>query len=645
MTLMISLNDSPKIRKAPGRAEGKSSPLESLNYLFCTNINAFFMRLCKPARCFLRRLLFFFSLSFFLSCEGQENPALFSIGKGGTIKQIIISDQADPVVRFAANELHDYIEKITEVDIPVLAIGEEEANAASVFLSVSNDTSIHWDGFSISGADDGIHIRGKEPRALLYAVYTLLEEAGCSFVYPGKQEEIVPVVAKLEIPSAYRLFNPLLEHRGLAPYGLDSLAIDEGRNFIDWMAKNKLNYILVSEDRPSDSEGPAHALVWKDVTSQLLPELQKRGFFIEMSEHCTPTFFPRTLFAEHPEWFALNNGKRVLGKPPYSGQICYSNKEAIKYYARSLAQYAAEHPEFHTIGTWPLDGGAYCECEPCKDPQTVFNAVVEIASEIKKVRPDILVEHLAYKKQTWQPPLLDPIPENISVLWCRDPGESEPLLEEWVKKISPKAGVYQFEYFLGDNYRSKSNVHLRPAYAANVPRYAKAKGFRGVISLVLPIQNWWRSAFNDWFFAQACWAEDFDVEKAMKNYCRLYYGELAGQAEVIFSKITKELQQEPFEPAPDSIASRADNILAKGPEIIRLVDDALQTQPAMPALRNLNRVKAYLEFMILYARAYQSRKISDLQELARYSQNNPDYRMVLIYPEYISDRCGGDFRK
>jgi len=58
------------------------------------------------------------------------------------------------------------------------------------------------------------------------------------------------------------------------------------------MAKNRLNYLLVSEDRPSDCAGQAHAMIWKDVQAELLPELKKRGFTIEMSEHWHAGFLP-----------------------------------------------------------------------------------------------------------------------------------------------------------------------------------------------------------------------------------------------------------------------------------------------------------------------------------------------------------------
>ena len=65
-------------------------------------------------------------------------------------------------------------------------------------------------------------------------------------------------------------------------------------------------------------------------------------------------------------------------------------------YATAISDYAAKHPEFHVIGTWPLDGGRYCECEQCKDPETIFKAAMHVAEKVKLVRPDIIVEHLAY---------------------------------------------------------------------------------------------------------------------------------------------------------------------------------------------------------------------------------------------------------
>jgi hypothetical protein len=427
----------------------------------------------------------------------------------------------------------------------------------------------------------------------------------------------------------------LLEHRGLAPYGLHAETIEAGRKFFDWMAKNRLNYVLVSENRPSDCAGQVHAMIWKDVQAELLPELQKRGFTIEMSEHCTPVFFPRSLYQEHPDWFAMNNGVRKPGPPPYSGQMCYSNREAVEYYADAVAAYAGKHPEFHVIGTWPLDGGEYCECENCKDPETVFKAAMHVAEKVKQVRPDILVEHLTYHKQTWQPPAMAKIPANMSVLWCPDAGDMDPLARQWVKKAEDAGGVYQFEYYMGDNYRTRANLWLRPEYSAGVARYAKDMGFRGIISLCITIDTWWRSSFNNRFFARACWDPDLDIQKNLGEYCVRYYGDQADQVKEVFDLIFHDLQPEPYADQIYSAADRIEQVKSASDVILGKLDSILVTTGDKAVQERIRRLKVYVEYAGLHCEVMLKRKPEDLKRLADYSRNHPDQQMVVIYPDYI----------
>lgn len=573
-------------------------------------------------------------LSLFQTCTTEKDKDKFTIGKNGDAKAILIPENSDPVIKFAASELQSYFKDITGHEIQIRESSTDNENQGIQFIH-EEDTSLKWDGYKIEMAKGVVRLSANEPRALLFAAYTLLEEAGCSFFYPGKNEEIIPRKDLIEIHSISRIYNPILEHRGLAPYGLDAEGLEDGRNFIDWMAKNRMNLILVSEDRPSDSNGPANGSVWKEVDTELLPELQKRGFIIEMSEHCTPVFFPRSLFKEHPTWFALNNGERKLGAPPYSGQICYSNKDAIEYYATALAKYAQEHPEFHIIGTWPLDGGGYCECKDCEDPQTVFKAAMRVAEKVGEVRPDMIVEHLAYKVQTWQPPAMKEIPRNMSVLWTSDAGVREELLKEWIKKSNDAGGVYQFEYFMGDNYRTRTNVWLRPDYSAGVASEAAATGYRGVISLFLPIQNWWRSSFNNWFFARSCWDKDLNIPAYLKKYCRDHYGEQSGEAEAIFTLILTEFQREPYGLPEDFSDQRLENTRRAAKILLEKLHQVLgKTKDKKTAIR-FGRIKSFVEFSLLHCEAFASKAKPDLERLIQYSKDHSDQDAVLMYPGYV----------
>jgi len=567
------------------------------------------------------------------SCTPDPKPLL--IGKKGSIFGIVIPENPDPVVQFAASELAAYIKKITGKELPVAEGSTTGHKRNEIRLMLKAEEGLGWDGFTVEITGSGICLISREPRGLLYAVYSLLERMGCSFFYPGQEEEIVPRQNQVELAADTLIFNPVLEHRGLAPYGLFSGSVEAGLRFFDWMAKNRLNYVLVSENRPSDCAGQAHAMIWNDVQEELLPELQKRGFIIEMSEHCTPVFFPRSLYQEHPDWFAMNGGVRKLGPPPYSGQICYSNREAVDYYANAIASYAAKHPEFHVIGTWPLDGGEYCECKDCRDPETVFRAAMHVAERVKQVRPDILVEHLAYHRQTWQPPSMDDIPSNMSVLWCPDAGNMDTLAGEWIRKARHAGGVYQFEYYMGDNYRTRANVWLRPEYSAGVARHASEMGFRGVISLCITIDTWWRSCFNNWFFARACWEPNLDIQKSLLEHCTRHFGNQAEQAFEVFSLIFREMQPEPYIDQVASGPERIERVRSAAGIILGRLDSMSRSTEDPAVTKRIGRLKTYVEYFRLHGEAMADRDPNNLERLADYSRNHPELDMVVMYPEYI----------
>ncbi|MBL7113292.1 MAG: DUF4838 domain-containing protein [Bacteroidales bacterium] len=593
----------------------------------------------------LTAILFTLAVTIFLlfqSCS-QEKESL-SIGNNGNIESIIIPDNSDEVINFAASELQEYLKKITGKELEISET-TEASSGRSISLTVDSNEDIIWDGFRIETTKKGIVILANESRGLLNAVYTILEEKGCSFVYPGEEEEIVPSITLVEFPAVEKTYNPIVRHRGLTPYGLHGGSVETGRTFIDWMGKNRMNFIIVSEDRPSDTKGPAHANIWKEVDDELLPELQKRGFTIDMSEHCTQIFFPRSLFKDHPDWFALNDGERKLGELPYAGQICYSNKDAVEYYATEVAAYATEHPEMHFIGTWPLDGGNYCECEDCKDSLTVFRAAMRVAEKVGEVRPDMIVEHLAYKPQTWHPPAMEKLPANMSVLWCRPYHEIDHLLKEWVDKTEHGGGVYKFEYFMGDNYNLFANVWLRPEYSANLVPHVQEMGLRGVISLYLPIENWWRSSFNNWFFARACWNPEFNVDELLTEYCERYYGDQATEIKEVFNIVLTEFQPEPYISPLEAGSSRLEQVRTSSEKIFNKLDEITAGAKDDKVLVRIERLKTFVEFSLLHCEAFSSLDIADLNRLVEYSREHRHHEMVVMYPDYVEYRNLNNFRE
>jgi len=368
------------------------------------------------------------------------------------------------------------------------------------------------------------------------------------------------------------------------------------------MAKNRYNLVLMSIDRPSDSgESEAHGQHWEPIADELLPEVKKRGMLLSMSEHSMPYYFPRSLFKDHPEWFSLLRGKR------HPGQMCYSNKEAVEYYAKAQAAFAAKHPEIDMLGTWPLDGGGYCECEGCKDLETVFKAVVKVAEEVEKVQPGMIVEHLAYKPQTFKVPETVEIPTNVSVLVCN---RTDQLARDWVEAMQGKGGAYYFEYRLADHYNWVANVWLQPQYALEITKICSDIGYRSIASLYLPVQVWWRASLNYYFMGKAMWDIEMDVQEELDKYCRAYYADQADKVRQVFDILLEKIQNRVLEGThffPDGRKNKLpvarwayDGMTEPSAEALKLLEEAAADTKDARAKRHIYKLKVYIEYMLLY---------------------------------------------
>jgi len=470
---------------------------------------------------------------------------------------------ADEVQTFAAAELHLYLACLAGIPVP-----QSPASPKTIPLILELDSHSHLpqDAFTITVSSHQIVLSGTTSRGVLYAVYALLEELGCLWVYPTEAESIVPRQDTLGLKLGQRTESPSLPHRGLGLYGLYADTVELGREMIDWMAKNRLNLILTSADR-QDEPTRAQAMHWPEVAKELLPEINRRGMILEHSEHMTHLFFPPALFEQHPDWFALVDGRRQCR------QMCFSNPDAVTYFAEHLAAYAAAHPEARILGTWPLDGGGYCECDACRQPDVAFKAIRRVAEAVAQIRQDLTVEYLAYTPQTLPVPVATPALPNMSALYC---AKCDELARQWVQHLRGARGACYFEYTMGDNYHWKANVWLRPEAGVAIAQALREIGFHGVISLFLPIRNWWRSAFNTWFLARAFWKPEISVARELNLYADRYFGDLAAEMRPLLDQILYRLQIPLIQEAYHGVATPGQTPIPTDPESLRAAQIQMQ---------------------------------------------------------------------
>lgn len=594
----------------------------------------------------------------------NNKSQLVIFDKGRWRIRLAPSATSDEVVAFAASELRRYLARLAGASLPG---NRADRQAVPLILELDSNSHLPHDAFTITVTAQAVELRGTTGRGVLYAVYALLEELGCLWTYPTAAEEIVPRRKRLELKPGQRTEIPAIAQRGLGLYGLyaDTLAL--GRDMLDWMAKNRLNLVLTSADR-QDEPTRTQAMHWPEVAAALLPELRRRGIILEHSEHMTHLFFPPALFKQHPEWFALIAGKRQCR------QMCFANSDAVAYFAKRLAEYAKAHPEAQILGTWPLDGGGYCECKACQKPDIAFRAIRRVAEAVQKARADLTVEYLAYTPQTLPVPKATPPLSNMSALVC---DRLDDLAREWVRHMQGARGACYFEYNLGDNYRWKANVWLRPEAAVQTAHAISAIGYHGVISLFLPIRNWWRSAFNTWFFARACWQHDLDVNHELDLYCARYFGDVACHLpgdvarhlprdvtpamRPLLNRILHRLQDPVLQQAYHGIASPGSSpkkakrgeirraMLRMARESAALQKDLkkLERRSASASIRlNIRRWRAYVEYFAAY---YPTRSAKNLprplpgtpipQELFRWLKSQPtELAAVNTPPEFLEWR-------
>ena len=101
----------------------------------------------------------------------------------------------------------------------------------------------------------------------------------------------------------------------------------------------------------------------------------------------------RTRFAVHPEWYGLRGGTRrgdIVGET--GTNFCTSNAEARRELAHNLVGDLTRGSLLHAdvVELWPLDGGAWCECDSCRAQGTPtdrwLDVVAAVCAEVRGAR-------------------------------------------------------------------------------------------------------------------------------------------------------------------------------------------------------------------------------------------------------------------
>jgi len=511
-------------------------------------------------------------------------------------------------------------------------------------------------GFSVEASSDCLLFRAPSAAEILYAVYDFAEKfLGFCFFEPGvdrcdSKSESIKIMNGLLIEEK----KPLLKRRGFIqefPFCDDSYLIG------DWMAKNKLNYLLT------------HMKYYDDAPREMLDFYQLRGIEIESGHHNFNYWIPaEKYYRKHADFFAITGGKRIspsMNKTELllSEQLCTTNPKLRGTIVKNMIAYCRKHPELKTISLVPNDGFGWCECKSCtsfydKDERGDFYSVSEhvykasriyhdmvndVVSQLRKALPDINVTFCAYVNYC-APSKGFRLEKNMAVhlapYWrcinhaindtsCYTNSHYADDIRKWAKvKSGGELNIY--EYYMGVNlYVSLPMAHHELVFDEMV--WYKKNKVDGVLTQ-FHLPHWTAYGLNFYLMAKAAYGED--ARSSTKLAFKKLFGGDGACAKRFYDAVRKLVLStgDCQIPYPHALFSRTK--VSQYRNIHSLANDLLNKSPRDKFRKELILWTEYLlRFKELFDRYHKEGiKVKDVQSFRKWAHKLKDTR-ILVHPK------------
>ena len=491
---------------------------------------------------------------------------------------IVVPPDAPPSQGYAAEELRDFVEKTTGVRLPIVSSAVRKAIVLETNLRASaspHETSP--DAFRLCVDGNRLRIVGGSGRGVLYGVYEVLERfAGCRWyaswhtVVPRRDRIVIPVDLDETHVPAFAMREP---------FWFDVLRHPE------FAARLRVNsrsrQAPLGEKFGGDPYRFGGGLVNAHTFGELLPSAR--------------------YFDEHPEYFALVNGRRVREM----SQPCLTNPDVLRVVTSNVLERIRRDPGAKFYGVSQNDCGNRCQCPDCLAVEKeegspagpIIRFVNAIADEVGKEFPDALIETLAYSYSQRAPKKTRPR-RNVVPCLCSihcdfaSPIEQSPFegsaafrrdIEAWGRLTDflyvwdyttdfahytmPWANVYSLQgnlrFFRRNNVKA---IFAQGAYQGRHADFAELKA---------------------WLLAKWMWDPDMPAEQLLDDFFAGYYGAGAPFVRECFEKMhraQRDYSSTPGHPLRvfDGIANPAlsDSFLAEAARLWRMAEEAVKDDPA-----------------------------------------------------------------
>ncbi|MGD0781338.1 MAG: DUF4838 domain-containing protein [Candidatus Aminicenantales bacterium] len=441
--------------------------------------------------------------AFFLSPAGaavlpaQTSAPRTLAEKGRALFSIVFPTEATENDRRAASILQDAFFRmtgvrlsITEKDAPgrmnEILIGFPKSRMPRSFRA--SLSRLKPDGFLIT-LGRNLYIVSGGGQGSIYGVVHILEKYfGCRRYSPAAV--VFPKRDKLSLPPFFDLENPANEFR--AVHG----EFDRDPDYRDW---NRLN---------------------------LTDEAFAQGYYV----HTFNTLVPwETYFADHPEYYAWMNGKRI------KDQLCLSNPDVLRLAIEKLRTEMAAQPGKKLWSVSQNDNSSYCQCPACskiiEEEGSPAGPIIRFVDAVAAAFPDKTISTLAYQYSRPAPKKTKPA-SNVQIMLCTielnrgrpiaDDPDSLSFLRDIVDwgKIAKNIFLWDYTVDFAHQVSPFPNLHvLQP----NIQLFVR-NGVHQHFQQTNTAPGHEFSELKGWLLARLLWNPDLDFEAALDDFLGGYYG-------------------------------------------------------------------------------------------------------------------------
>ena len=476
-------------------------------------------------------LFLILSSSLFMQCSQKESSQVSEKewaalpADGPTLsafERVFCSSEATESELYAAEEFIRLFKEFTGKELAmdrsnsqsgnIILIGAEAATAAGIH---TNTEKLGEEGFNIDIAMDKIAIYGGSPRGTLYGVYEFFEN------YCGVR---------------YLTYDHTFYPRG----GKDKDFRIKGRNY-SFIPTFSFRWSYYGET----NRNPAFAA---QLRTNTVSGPEKFGGITgyKRVSHNVANLVPTDIYGkEHPEYYALVNGRRALEMHGGGPQLCMTNPEVLEIVVEATLNAIEKNPTVKNFDVAQMDNGSYCTCESCAviDAREETHAgatlsfVNAVAERIGKVHPEVLIGTYAYE-YTRKPPKTIRAHNNVLIQLCSieccefhaidDPNCS--LNQEFCKDMDNwnKKAENIFIWHYNTNFKA----YLLPfpniqSIGKSVEYFANNNG-RGVF--MQAAGNGFSTELSDlrnYVMSRCLWKPGRDSWQEALEFCRMHYAESA----------------------------------------------------------------------------------------------------------------------